>query len=183
MRDPHGRDRICAPADGNVIVKIGRNDRGTIEVMLLMNGRHAVIVAALLALSASLFAQGARRDGKWEVKMTMQTSGERKMFGASMAVQTLMQCVTKEEAADPSKAIPRSESDTYATTCKVSNYKVDGNKVTWLMTCEKDGVTGAGEFVYAGDTYTGSLTLKSMDGKGQAVKRIYSGKRLGDCTK
>ncbi len=51
------------------------------------------------------------------------------------------------------------------------------------MTCEKDRVTGTGEFVYAGETYTGSMTIKSMNGQGQALKRIYSGKRLGDCTK
>ncbi len=148
-----------------------------------MNGRRSLIVAALLALSASLFAQGSRRDGKWEVQVTMQTSGERKMFGASLAVQTLTQCVTKEEAADPSKAIPRSDSDAYSTECKVSNYKVDGNKVTWSMTCEKDRVTGTGEFVYAGETYTGRMTIQSMNGVGQPVKRFYTGKRLGDCTK
>ena len=104
------------------------------------------------------------------------------MFGSSLAVQTLTQCVTKEEAADPSKAIPRSESDEYSTNCKVSNYKVAGNKVTWSMTCQKDGVTGTGEFDYAGETYTGRMTIQSMNGKGQPVKRFYTGKRLGDCT-
>jgi hypothetical protein len=49
-----------------------------------------------------LFAQGpVRRDGRWDVKMEMQ------MAGMTMPPQTLTQCVTKEEAADPQKGMPK----------------------------------------------------------------------------
>ena len=42
-------------------------------------------------------------------------------------------------------------------------------------------MTGTGEFVYAGDTYTGTI---NMEGGGRgAITMKYSGKRLGDCTK
>ncbi len=138
-----------------------------------MNARHSLIVAAVLALAASLFAQGPRRDGKWEVKIEMQ------MPGMTMPAQTVTQCVTKEEAADPLKAMPQGK-DANPGDCKVSDYKVDGNKVTWSMTCEKDRMTGTGEFIYAGETYTGSM---KMNTQGQAMTMKYSGKRLGDCTK
>ena len=139
-----------------------------------MNSRTSLIVAAVLALAASLFAQGPRRDGKWEVKMEMQ------MPGMTMPPQTMTQCVTKEEAADPLKAMPQTGQDANSSDCKVSDYKVTGNKVTWSMTCAKERMTGTGEFVYAGDTYTGSMIMNTQ---GQAMTIKYSGKRLGDCTK
>ena len=140
-----------------------------------MTLRNACVVAGVLALAGSLFAQGPpRRDGRWEVKMEMQ------MVGMTMPPQTLTQCVTKEEAADPQKAMPQSGRGANPTDCKISDYKVDGNKVTWSMACPKDQMTGAGEFVYSGDTYTGTM---KMNAQGQEMTMKYSGKRLGDCTK
>lgn len=139
-----------------------------------MNLRQAVVVVGVTGLAASLFAQGPRRDGKWEVKIEMQ------MPGMTMPAQTVTQCVTKEEAADPLKAMPQGGRGVNASDCKVSDYKVEGNKVTWAMTCEKDRMTGMGELLYAGETYTGSMKVNTQ---GQAMTMKYSGKRLGDCTK
>ena len=49
------------------------------------------------------------------------------------------------------------------------------------MKCEgEQPMTGTGEFVYAGDTYTG--TIKMDTGRG-AMTMKYTGKRLGDCVK
>ena len=48
------------------------------------------------------------------------------------------------------------------------------------MTCPKDQMTGSGEFLYAGDTYTGTM---KMHARGQEMTMKYTGKRLGDCTK
>lgn len=144
--------------------------------------RAASIATALLALSIAAFAQGPRRDGQWEVKMEMDMPG----MPAGMPPMTSTQCITPEEAKDPEKAVPqmgrggrgrgRGNQD-----CKVSDYKMDGNKATWTMKCEGDmAMTGAGEFVYAADTYTG--TIKMETGRG-AMTMKYSGKRLGDCVK
>ena len=140
-----------------------------------MTLRVVCAVAGVLALSVSLFAQGSvRRDGRWEVKMEMQ------MAGMTMPPQTITQCVTKEEAADPQKGLPQTGRGGNASDCKVSDYKVVGDKVTWSMACEKEKMTGNGEFVYAGDTYTGTM---KMNAQGQEMTMKYSGKRLGDCTK
>ena len=53
------------------------------------------------------------------------------------------------------------------------------------MRCEGDSpTTGTGEFVYAGDTYTG--TMKMTTGRGgepMTMTMKYAGKRLGDSTK
>jgi len=133
-----------------------------------------VVFAA--AISASLLAQ-PRRDGRWEVKMEMDMPG----MPAGMPPMTSTQCITPDEAKDPQKSIPqgrgRGNQD-----CKVSDYKQDGDKVTWSMKCEgQQAMTGTGEFVYAGDTYTGTI---KMEGGGRgAMTMKYSGKLLGDCAK
>ena len=135
----------------------------------------ASVIVGVLALVGSLFAQGPPRlDGRWEVKMEMQ------MVGMTMPPQTLTQCVTKEEAADPQKAMPQTGRGANPSDCKISDHKIDGNKVTWSMVCEKSKMSGAGEFVYAADTYTGTM---KMNAQGQEMTMKYTGKRLGDCTK
>ena len=145
-----------------------------------MSVRPAVMTVALVALSFAAFAQGPRRDGNWEVQTQMEMAG----MPAGLPPFTSTHCVTPEEANDPSKLMPqgrgrgrgRGNQD-----CKATDQKIEGNKVTWSMKCEGEmPMTGTGEFVYAGDTYTG--TIKMDTGRG-AMTMKYSGKRLGDCVK
>ena len=136
-----------------------------------MSLRTITIAGGVLALSMSLLAQGARRDGRWEVKIEMQ------MAGMTMPAQTITQCVTPKQASDPQSAVPPSGRGGLGADCKVSDYKTEGNKVTWTMACTQ--MTGSGEFLYSGDTYTGTMKM-SMQGQDMTMK--YSGKRLGDCT-
>ena len=142
-----------------------------------MKVRALVVFVALLALSLSALAQMHRRDGKWEVKIEMDMPG----MPVNMPAMTTTQCVTPEEASDPQKAMPPQGRGGGNQDCKISDYKVDGNKVSWSMKCEgKQPMSGTGEFVYAADAYTGQMKM-DMGGRGMSMK--YSGKRLGDCTK
>jgi hypothetical protein len=98
------------------------------------------------------------------------------------------QCITKEDAADPNKMVPsRPERGGPPSDCKVSDYKQSGNKVTYNMACTgAQPMTGTGEFVYEGDTYTGTMVMNmSMERGGSPMPMTmkYAGKRLGDCTK
>ena len=93
------------------------------------------------------------------------------------------QCVTKAMADDPSMAVPKSQGPRggQAGDCKVSDYKLAGNKVTWNMTCTgAQKMTGTGEITYGTNTYDGEMKMK-MDMGEMTMK--YSAKRLGDCTK
>jgi Protein of unknown function (DUF3617) len=137
----------------------------------MKTGKVLVIGCVMVLAVTSIVAQGARRDGRWEVKIEME------MAGMTLPPQTAMQCVTKEEAADPQKAMPQGGRGT-PNNCKVGDYKMDGNKVTWSVAC--DQMTGAGEFIYSPDTYTGTMRMKSQ---GREMTMKYAGKRLGDCTK
>jgi hypothetical protein len=146
-----------------------------------MNLRIATVVGAVLAVSIAAFAQSVRRDGKWEIKMEMEMAG----LSAGMPPVTTEQCITPEEANDPQKMAPqmgRGRGGRGGGNCTVSDYKVDGNKVTYSVKCEgQQPMSGTGEFIYTADSYTGVMTM-DMGGRGTMTMKS-SGKRLGDCTK
>jgi Protein of unknown function (DUF3617) len=135
-------------------------------------------VAVVLGLSTASLAQAPRQDGLWEVKMEMEMPG----MPTRMPPMTTTECITPEQAKDPQKAVPQGRGGRGNQDCKVSDYKQAGNKITWSMKCEGENpMTGTGEFVYAGDTYTGTMKMES-GGRG-AMTMKYSGKRLGECKK
>jgi len=147
-----------------------------------MTPRIATVTGALLVLSIAAFAQNVRRDGQWEIKMEMDMPG----MPAGMPPMTTTQCITPEMAADPQKAVPQmgrgGRAGRAGGNCSVSDYKVEGNKVTYKMKCEggAEPMTGTGEFLYAPDSYTGTMAMETARG---GMKMKYTGKRLGDCTK
>jgi hypothetical protein len=144
-------------------------------------------VALLAAASVSLPAQsGPRRDGNWEVTMEMDMPGMPQ--GMSMPPIKTTQCVTKEDVADPNKMVPQrpgGRGGPNPSDCTISDYKTEGNRVTWSMKCEgAQPMTGTGEFVYGADSYTGTMKMDmARGGQPMAVTMKYTGKRLGDCSK
>ncbi len=148
---------------------------------------YAGILALIVAASATVMAQvgGVRRDGRWEITMEMQLPNM--PAGFSMPPMKSTQCITREEAADPSKALPAPPQRVGgpAQDCKTTDQKVVGNKVTWSMTCTgATPMTGTGEIVYAGDSYTGNMVMNmARGGQMTATAMKYTGKRLGDCVK
>lgn len=150
---------------------------------------QAGLVALVVAGTAVLAAQaGPRRDGNWEITVEMQMPGMPNMPnmppGMGMPAMKMTQCITKADAADPAKAIPsRPQRGGPPQDCKVSDYKTEGNKVTWSMACTgAQPMTGTGEMTYGADSYTGIMTMHSPQaGQPMAVTMKYTGKRLGDC--
>ena len=136
---------------------------------------------ALVAAGASVIAlaQGPRRDGQWNIQIEMNMPG----MPAGMPPMQTTQCITPAQAADPqSAAPPRGRGGRGGGDCQISDYKTEGNKVTWTMKCTgAQPMTGAGEFVYSGDKYTGTVTM-DMQGRG-SMSMKYTGTRTGDCTK
>jgi hypothetical protein len=153
--------------------------------------RHGTTTIALLALIVAFTgdfwgprgeaAQGPRRDGRWEVTTQMEMGG----MPAPMPATTITQCITKEQASDPQRFVPRGpQRGSEQNDCKVENFKTDGNKVTWSMRCTTpQPMTGTGELTYGADSYVGTQTM-NMERGGQAMTMTmkYTGKRLGDCT-
>ena len=139
-----------------------------------MSVRNAAFVAVVVGLSVSALAQGPRRDGRWEVKTEMEMPG----MPMKMPAMTTTQCITKEQAEDPQRSVPQGRGA--QNNCKVSDYKMSGNKVSWSMKCEgPEAMSGTGEITYGDNVYDGVM---KMTRQGQVMTMKYSGKRLGDCT-
>ncbi len=59
--------------------------------------------------------------------------------------------------------------------CTMSDYKADGDKVSWKMACK--GMAGTGDITFTGDTYEGLMNVTSP----HVMAMKMSGKRVGDC--
>jgi hypothetical protein len=144
-----------------------------------MNLLKLICLTAVLLLAAASLLLAASPDmqpGKWNVTMKMEMTGA----PFPMPPITFTQCITKDDLNDPKKTVPNSSKD--KSNCEVKDYKMSGNKATWRMQC-KDGSTGKGEMTYKSISYSGVMTMESMDkrhGKSTVVQRI-SGKRTGEC--
>ena len=140
--------------------------------------RTVSVAVAVFALAIAAFAQGPRRDGKWEVTMQMEMAG----MPAGMPPFTSTQCITPEEAKDPDKTLPQMGRGRRGNqNCKTTDQKIEGNKVTATIKCEGEpAMSGTSEFVYEADGYTGMVKMET--GRGTVTQKITA-KRVGDCVK
>ena len=151
---------------------------------LVTAGAFALVVGA----SVSLLAQGPRRDGNWEITIEMDNMPGMPA-GMSMRPIKTTQCITPQDAADPQRSIPQRPGGrggaAHPNDCKMSDYKAEGNKVSWKMACTgAQPMSATGEFVYAADSYTGVMKMDMTRGGQPIVTNMkYTGKRIGDCTK
>jgi hypothetical protein len=137
------------------------------------------VLAAVIGLSLGVLAQTVRIDGRWENTVEMSMAG----VNMKMPATTTTTCITKEEAADPQKLVPQGPGA--PTDCKVSDYKVVDNKVTYNVACTSpQPMTMTAEITYGSDTSTGTMTSQtSRGGKPMTMIMKTTGKRLGDCVK
>ncbi|HEY0140795.1 MAG TPA: DUF3617 domain-containing protein [Thermoanaerobaculia bacterium] len=132
----------------------------------------ALYAMGLLIAGSAFAADSPQKPGRWQIKMQMEIPG----MPMKMPPVNTEVCLTEEDIKNPQKAVPNDpKSD-----CKVGDYKVDGNKVTWTVDCPKQKMKGDGEITYTGDAYSGGM---NMNIEGQAMSVKYSGKHLGDCKK
>ena len=136
------------------------------------------VVLILLLVGATAVAQSPIRPGRWEVVMQMDMPN----MPVKMPEMKTTQCVTPEQAKDPASALPTGpqagrggKSD-----CKVSDYKVSGQTVTWTMACTMpQPITSTGEMTFTDDSYAGTMKMNTAQGD---MNMKVAGKRLGDCT-
>lgn len=132
--------------------------------------RSAVLATAiaLTMYAASLSAADRMRTGQWEVTST--SNGQTRSF---------KNCVKAEEAGAINGDAKTSRAYTEKLTgqCKFSDYKVDGNTVTSVMTCGPSTVRTT--TTYHGDSYQSDS--KTKIGSGAEVASHISAKRIGDC--
>jgi hypothetical protein len=88
---------------------------------------------------------------------------------------TQIQCLTKKDFV-PQSSQPGQE-------CKITERKVVGNTVTWVMVCTNQGgdMKGTGKVTYKGDTFEGTMKMVMPQQGNMEVTSHVSGRRIGDC--
>jgi len=132
---------------------------------------------AVLAIVATVFAQGPIRPGQWDVTMQMQMAGS----PIQMPEMKTSRCVTPEDAKDPSRSLPSGPQGrgSQKSDCKMADYKTSGNTATWKMVCTSPQPTTInGEMTFTDDSYTGTMKMDSAQGP---MTMKMAGKRVGDC--
>jgi len=133
--------------------------------------KRSMVLATAIALTmsaAALFAADRVRTGQWEVTST--SNGK---------ARTFKNCVGAEEAGAVNGDAKASRAYTEKLTgqCKFTDYKVEGNTVSSLMTC--GGSTIRTTTTFHGDSYQSDSTTKT--GSGSEVASHISAKRIGAC--
>ena len=135
--------------------------------------RKLILVVLTLAIAVpAVAADHPQKPGLWE--MTMQMDMPDMPMKLPPFKHTM--CVTAEDLKDPQKSVPSDPKST----CTISDYKIDGNKVTWAMECPKQKMKGTGEATYTADSFTATTHL-TMEDREMTMK--YSGKWKGECEK
>jgi Protein of unknown function (DUF3617) len=138
--------------------------------------RSLVLVTGIaVALSASSLSAAERlRPGQWE--FTMTRVGE--------AANTFKHCINAVEAGSvngdtaSSRAYAEKAAAAAGTGCKITDYRVAGDSVSYAMKCGTTSIRSTAS--YHGDTYEGDMFTK-RDGGAEVAAHVKA-KRLGnDC--
>lgn len=135
-----------------------------------------VKVGILSVVSSFLIALPAfgldMEPGKYQITSTVEMAG----MPGGMPPQTSTQCLTKN---DP---VPNGSADSQG--CKISDMNTKGNKVTYTMECDQQGVKvkSSGEIIYKGKSFEGTSIMKmGPSAGGMTITTITTGKWVGKC--
>ncbi|HEV7242596.1 MAG TPA: DUF3617 domain-containing protein [Thermoanaerobaculia bacterium] len=132
----------------------------------------ALLVTAVVLPAAAADTPHPQKPGKWQIKTQMEMPG----MPVKIPPVSFEVCVTEEDLKDPKKAVPSDPKSK----CDVSDYKIDGNTVTWTINCPKQDTKGTGVITFTENSYTGKMDMTVGE---QEMQMKYSGKWLGECTK
>jgi len=136
----------------------------------------AVTIIGVFLWGTFAFAGVNMHQGLWEITTEMEMQG----MPMKMPARKHTQCLTKENMLKT--MVPKEQ--TQEEECKITDTKIRGNTVTWVMKCSgEDAMEVTGKITYHGDTFEGTITMISNDPEEDKMKMInhISGRRIGEC--
>lgn len=130
----------------------------------------AFTLLAALALPA---AAQQMEPGEWEFTSTMTAPGLPKP-----QVATITQCVSPEDAADPTRFSGKDQT----ADCQVTPGSRSPELYTWTVSCPKQGMRGDGRARFGRGTIDSELRV-TIEGQGQKMEMTSAtkGRLLGPC--
>jgi Protein of unknown function (DUF3617) len=131
---------------------------------------------ALSAVVAALFLPGAAQamdPGEWEFRTTVSSP----MMQVPQ-VATAVQCVTPEDARDPTRYAARNE----APGCTVKPGARTADSYEWTVACDGQGMRGGGRARFSGKELESSMRL-NVDSPGlkMEISSETKGRYMGPC--
>ena len=141
--------------------------------------RHTLTLGLCMLALAGLARAGDLAPGLWELGLEARTDADPTFLPGAI---TANQCLTKADAADPSKVLaPLATAG--ATGCTYTEKSYVGQKFRFSMQCSGTlDLKTTGEVTFSATTLRGTITTtSSLDGKPLELKSTLVGRRLGDC--
>jgi hypothetical protein len=127
----------------------------------------ALLCFALTPVGAQ--AQAQEKGILWEQSSQAEIPG----MSVNVPAITMQHCMKEDWASAPEAAGDPSQH------CKNTDFKREGNKLTWAVVCENPPMTGAGELTFDGaDSYAGAVQFKTAD---KTIRVNLTGKKIGTC--
>lgn len=129
---------------------------------------------AVITITCSLSANPAYAvlGETWELTTKTEVAG----MAAPLEDTTITVCMQKGAEKNTSHMVIEQDG------CKNTDIKTSGNRITWKLSCDRDGevLTGSGEVTYTSNSYQGSFK-QSGKSHGRLMNTTYSynGKRIG----
>ena len=137
--------------------------------------------AWLCALLALPYAAGAAdlNPGLWEITMVTRAPQQ---AGWTPEPFSLQQCVTAQDAKDPSRVIG-AYANPGATGCEYTERNYTGNTFRFAMHCAGSlAIDSRGSVTFKPDSFAGTIAVRaSVGGQPTEFQNQISGKRLGGC--
>ena len=145
--------------------------------------KKLLVLFGTLAMSVSAFAAHPAKPGKWQITTEVDAPG----MPVKPEPMTRTVCITKDDLEkNPEATIPKPmnrRTGEERSDCKISDYKVDANTVSWNLNCkgERNEINGTGKITYGADSYDGAMQMKIGD---RELKVTYKGKWISsECDK
>ena len=130
------------------------------------------LLVAVAAFGLPSVAQ-AMDPGEWEFRTTVSSP----MMQVPQ-VATALQCVTPEDARDPTRYAARNE----APGCTVKPGARTAGSYNWTVLCADQGMRGSGSATFTGKTIESAMRLNSdFQGVKMEIRTETKGRYLGPC--
>src|SRR5258706_5051136 len=141
--------------------------------------RKVLIEVAVLALGATPVLAADISPGLWEITMETRVAATP---GFTPAPFKLTQCLTAEDARDPSRLLGQL-STPGATGCSYTNKSYSGNTFSFAMQCAGDfALQSRGQVSYTSNSMEGSIAgTANVGGSVVETQNKVSARRLGGC--
>lgn len=171
----HGQAEVCLYEYAFIL----RNQGIILLENFKENAMRRIITLAMLTMVSPLSFASDIQPGLWELALEMRVAASP---GFSPAPYTMKQCLTAQDAQDPSRILG-SAANPMASDCTYTEKTFAGSTFRFKMQCAGSlGMQASGEITYSAASMEGSIvSTANMNGQSAEFQSRITARRLGGC--